>query len=107
MRENAVRRAWGHYVDHHRQREYVMKTMYFNPNGMTSLQSHYLRAEFWYVVSGEGWFVVAGQRRLVGLRDVQMIPVGAVHQIQAGPQGLVVAETQFGLNCNEDDIVRY
>lgn len=107
MRDNAVRRQWGYYVDHHRQREYVMKTMFFIPNAETSVQSHYLRAEFWYVVSGEGWFVVSGQRRKVGPRDIQIVPQGAVHQIQAGPGGLVVAETQFGINCNEEDIVRY
>lgn len=107
MRESAVRRPWGHYVDHKREREYVMKTMHFIPDMVTSLQSHYLRAEFWYVVSGSGWFIVNGQRRAIGLRDIQIVPVGAIHQIQAGPQGLVVAETQFGVNCTEDDIVRY
>jgi len=84
-----------------------MKTMYFIPGMHTSLQHHYMRAEFWHVTEGSGFFVIGELERPVMRGDVALVPVGVKHQIKAGPNGLVVAEMQFGPKCSEDDIVRY
>ena len=105
-----VRRVWGSYVDHHRSRRTVCKTMVVLCGQSTSMQRHDYRNEMWVILEGEAIVTVDGSvdRFRADPDQAILVPKGSWHQItNPSPDSpLVLHETQFGPDCREDDIER-
>lgn len=84
----------------------TVKIITVAPDQILSLQSHKKRSEFWKVISGSGFVEIDGAREAVDLGDEKMIPLGAKHRMQAGPNGMRILEIAFG-EFDEEDIIRY
>ena len=84
-----------------------LKELVVNPQSALSLQRHEHRNEFWVVQQGNGTFIRDDRIYPVGPGDTFLVPKGDWHQIINGHNyKLIIVETQWGTNCNEDDIER-
>ena len=73
-----------------------------------SLQSHRLRADTWFVVSGEGVVSRDDAAHRGSSRASIDIGTGMRHRIEStGSGALVFIEVQHGTSFGEDDIVRH
>jgi mannose-1-phosphate guanylyltransferase/mannose-6-phosphate isomerase len=104
---NVVFRKWGYYEVLMNKELIKLKKLVLNPNQQTSLQMHFLRSEYWIVVTGVAMVAVDGVSKLLYAGESVYIPKLSHHQIvNCSPhQCLVIIEMQYGDN-NEDDIVR-
>lgn len=102
-------RPWGHYlVLDESAATHKVKTIQVTPGQRLSLQSHALRSEHWFVVSGQGVVWRDDERIAVQAGSAVDIPVGARHRVEGtGTEPLVFIEVQHGSYFGEDDIVRY
>lgn len=102
-------RPWGHYVVlDDSAGSHKVKTIQVEPGRRLSLQSHRLRAEHWFVVSGDGLVWRDDERIPVSAGAAVDIPLGCRHRVEAtGQVPLVFVEVQHGSYFGEDDIVRY
>jgi mannose-6-phosphate isomerase len=102
-------RPWGSYtVLHEREASHKVKLIEVSAGQRLSLQSHRLRAEHWFVVSGEGVVSRDDERIVVGPGSSIDIGIGMRHRIEStGSGALVFIEVQHGTSFGEDDIVRY
>jgi mannose-6-phosphate isomerase-like protein (cupin superfamily) len=102
-----VQKPWGEYEDIVRSEKYVVKTLTVNPGESTSLQTHKLRNEFWYIVSGCADVQLgkviskmkAGQTVHIYSKDKHRV-------INNGDVPVVILEMQYGESCDEHDIER-
>lgn len=108
MQEHALR-PWGSYtVLHEQEASHKVKLIVVSAGQRLSLQSHQLRAEHWFVVSGEGVVSRDDERIPVGPGSSIDIGMGMRHRIEStGSGALVFIEVQHGASFDEDDIVRY
>lgn len=93
--------------------KYKIKLLTVNPSGMLSMQKHFLRTEFWYVITGSGYVYTYGE----GIRGKRVplypgatvdILTGQWHQlVNNTTEPLVVLEVQEGIRCAENDIERF
>jgi mannose-6-phosphate isomerase-like protein (cupin superfamily) len=83
----------------------TVKILHVDANKRFSLQRHKLRAEFWRVIEGSGIFHLDGKDTEVRVGDEVHIPVGSVHRITGGPDGIRVLEVTTGTH-DESDIER-
>ena len=102
-------RPWGSYtVLHEQDASHKVKLIEVSAGHRLSLQSHSLRAEHWFVVSGEGVVSRDDERIQVGPGSSIDIGIGMRHRIEStGSGALVVIEVQHGASFDEGDIVRY
>jgi mannose-6-phosphate isomerase len=102
-------RPWGSYtVLHEQEASHKVKLIEVSAGQRLSLQSHRLRAEHWFVVSGEGVVSRDDDRIPVGPGSSIDIGMGMRHRIEStGSGALVFIEIQHGVSFHEDDIVRY
>jgi mannose-6-phosphate isomerase len=108
MQERSVR-PWGSYVVLDEQEaSHKVKLIEVSAGERLSLQSHRLRAEHWFVVSGEGVVSRDDERIVVGPGSAIDIGAGMRHRVEATGAGpLTFIEVQHGTSFDEDDIVRY
>lgn len=104
MTEKVVR-LWGHYVDHIRSDEFVLKTLHIRSGEGTSYQRHAMRSELWTVMQGRVRVIIGGIPRLLYAGDQVHVPVGVWHSMTAVEGDALVMEHQAGI-CREDDIER-
>ena len=105
---NFEERPWGNYTVLYTDKDCQVKKLVVNPGKRISLQSHKLRAEHWFIVSGEGIAELDGKQKEVGPGDSIDVPIGSMHRISSeGPKPLVFIEVQTGESFDEGDIVRY
>ncbi len=102
-------RPWGSYlVLHEQEASHKVKVIEVSAGQRLSLQSHRLRAEHWFVVSGEGVVSRDDERIVVGPGSSIDIGTGMRHRIEStGAGALLFIEVQHGTSFDEDDIVRY
>ena len=62
--QNKVEKPWGWYKDLERHHNLVIKKLHVNPGQKISLQKHFERDEFWYVLSGIGKVQIDNVHRL-------------------------------------------
>lgn len=98
-------RPWGSFDRFTENEHSTVKLIHVKPNLEFSLQSHQHRSEFWHVVNGNGTTTNAGEVREVKEGDEIEIPVGALHRLLAGPDGITILEIALG-EFDEGDIVR-
>ncbi len=102
-------RPWGTYaVLHEGEGSHKVKFIEVSPGQRLSLQSHALRSEHWFVVSGEGVVTLDDDLVPVGPGTAVDIPAGTRHRVECtGGTALRFVEVQHGVSFDEDDIVRY
>ena len=83
----------------------MVKILTVNPGGMTSLQYHNHRDEYWKFISGNGQVVVGENTIAVKAGDEQYIPKKMMHRIMGGTEPLMFLELHYG-HFDEADIVR-
>ena len=103
--KDTVQKPWGWYTDLERDYNLVIKKLHINPLSRFSLQKHFKRDEFWYIVSGTGTITIDNLIQKVGPGDSFRIGIGSVHRLESDAEGLTFVEVQRG-ECAEDDIVR-
>tara|TARA_B100000073_G_scaffold13022_1_gene10786 strand:+ start:58 stop:405 length:348 start_codon:yes stop_codon:yes gene_type:complete len=102
---NIVNKPWGSYKDLERNYFRVVKIITISPNQRFSLQKHSKREEFWYILSGTGTITLDSETKSVSSKDYFHIPIGCIHRLQAGIDGIQFLEIQQG-ECEESDIIR-
>ena len=105
LMKETVQKPWGWYKDLERHYDLVIKKLYVKPFKKISLQKHFKRDEFWYVLSGVGKVQVDNEHRLATSGDTFSIGRGQLHRLEAHADGITILEVQRG-ECSEDDIVR-
>lgn len=100
-----VDKPWGWYKDLERESDLVIKKIHVKPLRKLSLQKHFKREEFWYIISGSGTVTVGNESLLANSGVTFFIEKGEVHRIEADANGITFVEVQRG-ECREDDIYR-
>ena len=101
-------RPWGNYtVLDDAKDDHKVKRIVVLAGKRLSYQTHRLRAEHWYVISGHATVILNGvTHELVGGDSID-IPIGAAHRCEnRGEEPVVFIEVQHGTYFGEDDIVR-
>ena len=100
-------RPWGYFRVISDEPDHKVKRIVVYPRKRLSLQRHRLRAEHWFVLSGEV-VVTRGSEEipLVAGESID-IPKGALHRVMnPGTEDAVIIEVQTGDYFGEDDIER-
>ena len=102
-----VRRKWGWYFVLLSGEHYKVKLLRFHHRGRLSLQYHNKRSELWIFLSGNGGIQTdrIGTEHLVNAGDYYLAAVGEWHKYCAYKPTWVL-EIQYGIKCEENDIVR-
>jgi mannose-6-phosphate isomerase len=102
------KRPWGYYEVLSDAADHKVKRIVVEPGGRLSLQSHKLRNEHWFVVSGAGTASVNGKKHLFKAGCALNIPAQSKHRVQNNSDiNLVIIEIQTGKYFGEDDIQRF
>jgi mannose-1-phosphate guanylyltransferase/mannose-1-phosphate guanylyltransferase/mannose-6-phosphate isomerase len=98
-------RPWGSFERFTENEISTVKFLHVAPGKRLSLQKHTGRAEFWRAISGSGRVTVGDEVRPMNVGDEALIPAGALHRLEGGPEGITVLEIITG-NYDEADIER-
>lgn len=100
-------RPWGSWFIIDEGEGYQVKRIEVLPGQRLSYQTHELRSEHWYIVSGTATCVLEDETVVVPAGGSLQIPVGAAHRLSnLTDEPLVLIEVQRGSYFGEDDIVR-
>ena len=108
--ENSVKdyRPWGWFESLALGANFQVKTIYVNPKGALSLQSHKYRSEHWVVVVGRAKVTINEKTMFVEQGESTYIPCGELHRLEnCNAEPLILIEVQIGSYLGEDDIIRY
>ncbi|MEO6536916.1 MAG: phosphomannose isomerase type II C-terminal cupin domain [Candidatus Paceibacterota bacterium] len=98
-------RPWGSFEQFSDNEVSTVKLIHVDAGQRLSLQKHSKRSEFWRVVSGSGTFEIDGVARDVSVGDEANIPVGSLHRLAGGADGITILEIARG-EFDEHDIER-
>jgi mannose-6-phosphate isomerase-like protein (cupin superfamily) len=102
------KRPWGYYEVLSDAPDHKVKRIVIEPEGRLSLQSHKLRHEHWFVVSGTGKAIIDSKDYPLSTGCVVDIPASTKHRVQnSSEEKLVIIEVQTGKYFGEDDIERF
>lgn len=105
-------RPWGSFEILLDAPDCKVKRIIVKPGARLSLQRHVYRREEWICVAGQG-LVTCGEDMndllddLIEPGDSRTIPIGYIHRVTGGPNGLTFIEVQTGTYFGEDDIERF
>jgi len=106
--EKINQRPWGYYEIIAEAPDHKIKRIVVKPACRTSLQSHKLRSEHWFVVAGNGGALVEDKEFPLSAGSSVDIPIEARHRLlNASAEPLVIIEVQTGKYFGEDDIERF
>lgn len=102
--QNFEQRPWGTFQvlselqDEHGSKDVIIKRLEVKPGKRISYQQHRLRAEHWFVVSGEGLAVINDENIAIKAGESVQIQIGDKHRLdnRAGKQPLVIIEITTG-----------
>ena len=83
----------------------MVKILTVTPHQSLSLQSHKLRDESWFVISGYGEVQLDGKSVSLTPQSTVTIPRTITHRLSASDQPLVVLELSYG-KFDQADIIR-
>jgi len=107
MTESFEVRPWGTWQVLDSGDGWKVKRIEVRPGHRLSYQTHELREEHWFVVSGTATCLVDEVTIVAGPGERVAVPIGAAHRIaNAHDEELVIIEVQRGSYTGEDDIVR-
>jgi mannose-6-phosphate isomerase-like protein (cupin superfamily) len=98
-------RPWGSFDRFTLNEPSTVKIVRVSAGKRLSLQKHAHRAEFWRVIEGSGEATVGDEVKEVKAGDEVEIPLGALHRLAGGPDGIAVLEIALG-TFDESDIER-
>ncbi|CAN5726012.1 phosphomannose isomerase type II C-terminal cupin domain [soil metagenome] len=98
-------RPWGSFEQFTNNEVSTVKLIHVTAGMRLSLQRHHKRSEFWRVVAGSGAFEIDGEVTAVVVGDEANIPIGSLHRLTAGADGLSILEVARG-EFDEHDIER-
>ncbi|TSC56280.1 MAG: mannose-1-phosphate guanylyltransferase/mannose-6-phosphate isomerase [Parcubacteria group bacterium Greene0714_21] len=103
-------KPWGGYLKFIENAPCTVKIIVVKKDAALSLQTHKLRAEFWYVISGKVVATIGKDKKhlkksVLNPGDTIKSPVGFLHRIE-GIQASKVLEISLG-TFRENDIVRH
>ncbi len=98
-------RPWGSFDQFALNEASTVKVIAVEPNQRLSLQTHTKRAEFWYILQGQGEVTVGETVHAAKAGDEFEIPVGTAHRAASGAEGLTFLEVSLG-EFDEHDEVR-
>jgi Mannose-6-phosphate isomerase len=98
----------GNYINLFTGKNFLIKEININPNGVLSLQKHFHRSEHWVITQGNPKIILNKNFFSKKTNDSIFIPKGAVHRVQnPGNKVVKIMEAQIGFILKETDIVRY
>ena len=107
-KKNIFYRPWGNYINLFTGKNFLIKEININPNGVLSLQKHFHRSEHWVITQGNPKIILNKNFFSKKTNDSIFIPKGAVHRVQnPGNKVVKIMEAQIGFILKETDIVRY
>jgi mannose-6-phosphate isomerase-like protein (cupin superfamily) len=98
-------RPWGSFDQFTKNEATTVKIIRVNPGKRLSLQRHAHRAEFWYVLSGNGTAEIDSAEHALTPGVTVEIPVHTTHRLTASDEGITILEIATG-EFDEDDIER-
>ena len=98
-------RPWGSFYQFALNETFTVKVIVVAPNQRLSLQTHSKRAEFWYILSGQGEVTVGETVHQAKAGDEFEISIGTAHRAASGTDGLSFLEVSIG-EFDEHDEVR-
>jgi cytidyltransferase-like protein len=102
-----VERPWGRWCVVDEGIGFKVKRLEIFPDQSISLQYHNKRSEQWTVVKGFATASVNGKVSNYDVGGTFTVPVGQLHRVYNNGAGLLVCiEVQYGVACEEEDIVR-
>jgi len=100
-------RPWGYYRVLSDETDHKVKRIVVYPGKRLSLQRHRLRAEHWFIVSGEALVIRDREQIPLSRGEAVDIPKGALHRIEnTKSEPVVFIEVQTGTYFGQDDIER-
>lgn len=105
MEQPKIKRPWGGYSILKKSESHWVKKLFIHDGARTSLQSHKLREELWYVLSGSIVAQIGKTFHEAKTGDVLFIPKNKMHRL-TGVKNACVLEVSFG-KVLETDIIRY
>ncbi len=98
-------RPWGSFDQFTENEPTTIKVITVAPGKRLSLQKHAHRSEYWRVLAGSGTARVGDTEYPAKINAEFEIPIGTIHRLGAGPEGITVLEIAFG-SFDEKDITR-
>ena len=99
-------RPWGSFDRFLANETSTVKYLHVLPGHRLSLQKHALRSEWWKVVEGSGIARIDGVEHKLSPGTELEIPVGTLHRLTGGTEGITVLEIALG-TFDEEDIERF
>lgn len=114
MNEDFEERIWGHFTVIYDTGNVKVKELNVKPSHCLSYQKHNKRSEFWVVQRGVARVItnhtndtIFDKTIVLNVGDTIQIPVGYWHQVvNIGKEPLIIVETQYGMDCEEEDVER-
>ncbi len=107
-KKNIYYRPWGSYTNLFKGKNFLIKELNINPNGILSLQKHNYRSEHWLITKGNPIITLNKKKILKRPYEHIYIPEKAKHRIQnLGKKPVKILEAQIGSLLKESDIIRY
>jgi mannose-6-phosphate isomerase-like protein (cupin superfamily) len=98
-------RPWGSFERFTLNEMSSVKILRVSAGKRFSLQKHSKRNEYWKIIEGSGIVQVGDILREVVVGDAVEIPIGSLHRLTGGPEGIACLEICTG-EFDEEDIVR-
>jgi mannose-6-phosphate isomerase-like protein (cupin superfamily) len=98
-------RPWGSFEEFTMNEPTTVKILHVSAGKRFSLQKHAHRSEYWKVIEGNGIAQTNDVTREVKVGDEIEIPIGTLHRLTGGENGIKVLEISFG-KFEESDITR-
>jgi len=98
-------RPWGSFERFISNEASTVKILHVAAGKRFSLQRHRGREEFWRVIEGSGVVTKGEETFEAKVGDEFLLPVGTLHRLQGGPEGIKILEITFGV-FDENDIER-
>ena len=104
-----VKRPWGTYVVLAKSKDFLLKKIKINPEGVLSYQSHNFRSEHWVIIEGKATVIINNRTYYKTENENIFIPKKAKHRVlnESVKKNLVIIEVQTGTKFIESDIKRY
>lgn len=99
------RRPWGHFEQFTENENTTVKLIRVEPHARFSLQRHFKRKEYWYIIAGSGVLHLGDITREVNPGDEIDVPKETLHRMEGGDDGVLFLEITYG-DFDEDDIER-
>ena len=104
-----VKRPWGSFTVISKSKDYLIKKIKVNPEGVLSYQSHNYRSEHWIIVEGKATVIINNRTYYKSDSEHIFIPKKAKHRVlnESSKKKLVIIEIQTGSKFLETDIKRF